>query len=50
MIVPQYVTHVTDILKANGYDAYLAGGCVRDMLMDKEPHDYDIATDALPDR
>lgn len=37
------------ILKGKGYEAYFAGGCVRDMVMEKEPHDYDIATSALPE-
>ena len=36
-------------LHENGYEAYLAGGCVRDQLLEKEPKDYDIATNALPD-
>ena len=31
-----------------GYMAYIAGGAVRDLLMDRTPHDYDIATSALP--
>ncbi|TWT43861.1 tRNA nucleotidyltransferase/poly(A) polymerase [Phycisphaerae bacterium RAS1] len=33
-----------------GHVALLAGGCVRDLLRDAEPHDFDVATDALPDR
>ena len=36
-------------LRNHGYQAYFAGGCVRDMLLGVEPHDYDIATDALPE-
>jgi poly(A) polymerase len=32
-----------------GYEAYLAGGCVRDLLLGREPADYDIATNATPD-
>ncbi|MEM9346632.1 MAG: CCA tRNA nucleotidyltransferase [Planctomycetota bacterium] len=35
-------------LSAKGQTAYLAGGCVRDALMDTEPKDYDVATDATP--
>ena len=35
-------------LKAGGYTAYFAGGCVRDRLLGKEPKDYDIATSATP--
>lgn len=35
-------------LKRQGFDAYFVGGCVRDMLMGKEPLDHDIATSARP--
>jgi poly(A) polymerase len=40
---------VVQQLRREGYDAYLAGGCVRDMLLHKPPQDYDIATSARPD-
>lgn len=36
-------------LKEHGFVAYFAGGCVRDFLMDRMPHDYDIATTAPPE-
>ncbi|HEX7729201.1 MAG TPA: CCA tRNA nucleotidyltransferase, partial [Terracidiphilus sp.] len=36
-------------LRAAGYEAYLAGGCVRDLLLGREPDDYDVATSATPD-
>lgn len=36
-------------LKAKGFQAYLVGGCVRDILLGREPADYDVATDATPD-
>ena len=36
-------------LRDEGYEAYLAGGCVRDYLLEKSPQDYDIATDARPE-
>lgn len=35
-------------LEENGYSSYIVGGAVRDMLMGKQPHDFDIATSALP--
>lgn len=35
-------------LHSAGYDAYIVGGAVRDSVMGKPPHDYDIATNALP--
>lgn len=36
-------------LRAAGHEAYFAGGCVRDHLRGVEPHDYDVATDAMPE-
>ena len=36
-------------LRGEGYDCFLAGGCVRDMLLAREPQDYDIATSARPE-
>ena len=36
-------------LRHSGYEAYLAGGCVRDLLLGREPADYDVATSATPD-
>jgi tRNA nucleotidyltransferase/poly(A) polymerase len=40
---------VVDTLQQKGYAALFAGGCVRDELLGREPKDYDVATDALPD-
>src|SRR5271170_357170 len=37
-------------LRAAGHQAYFVGGCVRDILLEREPADYDVATDATPDR
>ena len=36
-------------LKKGGYEAYLVGGSVRDLLLKKSPKDFDVATDATPD-
>ncbi len=36
-------------LRAEGYAAYFAGGCVRDLLLGREPQDFDVATNARPD-
>ncbi|MDR3724077.1 MAG: CCA tRNA nucleotidyltransferase [Terracidiphilus sp.] len=36
-------------LRAEGYEAYLAGGCVRDLVLGREPKDYDVATSARPE-
>ncbi|MDQ2949562.1 MAG: CCA tRNA nucleotidyltransferase, partial [Acidobacteriota bacterium] len=35
-------------LRSRGYQAYLVGGCVRDLLLGRDPKDYDLATDAAP--
>ena len=40
---------IVETLRAAGYEAYLAGGCVRDLLLGREPEDYDVATSATPD-
>jgi poly(A) polymerase len=40
---------IVENLRAHNYDAYLAGGCVRDLLLGREPADYDVATSAAPD-
>ena len=37
-------------LRSNGHQAYLVGGCVRDLILGREPADYDVSTDANPDR
>jgi len=43
-------TEITERLRAAGFEAYLAGGCVRDMLLGRDPSDYDIATAATPEQ
>ena len=40
---------VTDGLQAAGYQAYVVGGAVRDLLLDRAPKDFDVATDATPE-
>ncbi len=44
-----YATEIVKTLRERGHEAYFVGGCVRDMVMDLEPTDYDIATSALPE-
>ena len=41
---------ICDTLQRAGFQAYLVGGCVRDLLLGREPVDYDVSTDATPDR
>ncbi len=43
-------TEIVRTLRQRGYQAYLVGGCVRDLLLEREPADYDVATDATPDK
>ncbi|MGH9616157.1 MAG: CCA tRNA nucleotidyltransferase [Acidobacteriaceae bacterium] len=42
-------TRIVEQLRAAGHDAYLAGGCVRDLLLGRDPLDFDVATSATPD-
>ena len=48
--IPAGAIQIIQELKKNGHKAYLVGGCVRDVLMGREPHDWDICTSALPDQ
>jgi poly(A) polymerase len=41
--------HIVQTLRAAGHEAHFAGGCVRDLLLGREPVDYDVATSATPD-
>jgi poly(A) polymerase len=51
MITPeQFATSVIVTLRERGHQAYLCGGCVRDLLLGREPADYDITTDATPEQ
>ena len=40
---------IVETLRTRGYEAYLAGGCVRDLLLGRQPADYDVATSAPPE-
>ncbi len=48
---PQFgeARRIASTLRQKGYEAYLAGGCVRDLVLGREPADYDVATSATPD-
>src|SRR5437773_226416 len=43
-------TEIVRRLQAAGFAAFWVGGCVRDFLLGREPHDYDIVTSALPEQ
>ncbi len=48
--IPKEVSYVTETLKRAGFEAYLVGGCVRDLFMGRKPKDWDITTNATPER
>src|SRR3989338_3675542 len=47
--IPTEVSHVTLTLEKGGFGAYLVGGCVRDLVMGREPQDWDVTTNAKPE-
>ncbi|NTV44352.1 MAG: HD domain-containing protein [Candidatus Yonathbacteria bacterium] len=47
--VPKEILAVTETLQRAGYEAYLVGGCVRDLIRGAEPKDWDVTTNARPD-
>jgi len=47
--IPNRVDKILRILTRSGYDAYIVGGCVRDILMGRKPNDWDITTSAVPE-
>ena len=50
LTIPDDIQTIKDIFKKNGYKLYVVGGAVRDAILGKTPKDYDLATDALPDK
>jgi len=48
--IPPFVTRVTARIQDAGFEAYLVGGCVRDMLMGQRPKDWDVTTNARPEQ
>jgi poly(A) polymerase len=48
-MLKEFAISVIRTLRERGHKAYLVGGCVRDLLLDREPADYDVTTDALPE-
>lgn len=47
--IPEEVSRVTETLEKAGFEAYLVGGCVRDLMLGKKPGDWDITTIATPE-
>jgi len=47
-MLKDFATSIVKSLRQRGFQAYLVGGCVRDLVLGREPKDYDVATDATP--
>jgi poly(A) polymerase/tRNA nucleotidyltransferase (CCA-adding enzyme) len=48
--IPKEVLHVTETLETAGYEAWIVGGCVRDLFLGRKPNDWDITTNANPEQ
>ena len=48
--IPQEIINILETLEKGGFEAYLVGGCVRDIFMGKTPKDWDITTNATPEQ
>ncbi len=47
--IPKEVSHVTGTLESAGFESYLVGGCVRDLIIGRKPKDWDVTTNANPE-
>ena len=48
-MIPGYIKTILSLIGSSGHQAYVVGGAVRDIVLGRIPHDYDIATSAKPD-
>lgn len=48
--IPSEVSIVGEVLRQSGFESYLVGGCVRDLIIGREPKDWDITTNATPEQ
>lgn len=48
--IPEYVSSIIQTLTGAGHQAYIVGGSVRDVLLGMQPKDWDITTNALPEK
>ncbi len=49
-MLKDFANSIVQTLRQRGFQAYLVGGCVRDLLLGREPKDYDVATNATPEQ
>src|SRR3989344_5659966 len=47
--LPKEIVDISETLKKAGFEAYLIGGCVRDLLLERKPRDWDFTTNATPE-
>lgn len=47
--IPKYIVEIIQKLENSGFEGFVVGGCVRDLLLKKEPKDWDVATNAKPE-
>lgn len=50
LILPAYVNEALKALHSAGFEAFVVGGCVRDLCIGREPHDFDVTTNATPEQ
>ncbi|MGE5112257.1 MAG: CCA tRNA nucleotidyltransferase, partial [Acidobacteriaceae bacterium] len=50
MLARRAATEVVRTLRSQGHQAYFVGGCVRDLLLGRDPADFDVSTDATPEQ
>lgn len=48
--LPEDIATLSDLFQQQGYKLYLVGGCIRDTFLRKDPKDYDLCTDLMPDK
>ncbi len=49
-LLPPHAYHVCKVLRREGFQAYPVGGCVRDLMLGRDPEDWDVCTSALPEQ
>ena len=49
-LIPSYVIRVSETLENEGFEAFIVGGCVRDLILGRNPKDWDVTTNATPEQ
>src|SRR3984893_6264713 len=50
VMLRDFATTIVQTLRQQGFHAYLVGGCVRDLLLGREPKEFDVSTSAMPEQ